>query len=376
MAQRGLRTLGKLAGWSFVGAAALVVAALLFAWSGIFNVAASRGHWAVVEWFLAFGMRNSVELRSMAIKAPPLQDIDLIRLGAGHFHGGCAFCHGAPGTPVSPIARQMLPSPPDLATSMRPWTDAELFWIVKHGLKYTGMPGWVALEREDEIWAVVAFLRELPKLEPDKYRDLALGIVKIAGQTGKELATVDSNQQAAGACARCHGAEGSGPVSALIPVLHGQPAEFLARALKEYAEGSRRSGMMQPMAADLNQQEVRRLTQYYARLAKPQSKPRAANAQLVERGRHLAEAGDAASGIPACNVCHTATALAEYPRLAGQNASYMAGQLALWRSGHHASTSSSAIMAPIARRLSESDVAAVTAYFASLRAEPAGANRQ
>jgi cytochrome c553 len=235
------------------------------------------------------------------------------------------------------------------------------------------MPGWVALEREDEVWGVVAFLRELPKLEPEKYRELALGTVKLSGQTGQELATVDSNQQSAGACARCHGAENTGPVSALIPVLHGQPAEFLARALKEYAEGTRRSGLMQPLAAGLDQQETWRLAQYYAGLLQPQSKPQSADAQLFERGRHLAEAGDAANGVPACNVCHSTTALAEYPRLAGQNAAYMAGQLALWRSGHHAFTGGGAIMAPIARRLSDGDAAAVTAYFASLRAEPAGA---
>lgn len=54
----------------------------------------------------------------------------------------------------------MLPSPPDLAVAMRRWKERELFWIVKHGFKYTGMPGWVALEREDEIWAVVAFLKK------------------------------------------------------------------------------------------------------------------------------------------------------------------------------------------------------------------------
>ena len=60
----------------------------------------------------------------------------------------------------------MLPSPPDLAVAMRPWKERELFWIVKHGFKYTGMPGWVALEREDEIWAVVAFLKKMPTLAP------------------------------------------------------------------------------------------------------------------------------------------------------------------------------------------------------------------
>lgn len=67
---------------------------------------------------------------------------------------------------MSPAAEKMLPPPPNLARSMRPWSDAELFWIVKHGIKYTGMPGWVALERGDEIWAVAAFLREMPSIEP------------------------------------------------------------------------------------------------------------------------------------------------------------------------------------------------------------------
>jgi cytochrome c553 len=373
MKQIALRRLGKLAAWSVMGLATVVVGAVLFAWSGIYNVAASRGHWSVVEWFLAFGMRNSVELRAMAIKAPPLTDAGLIRVGAGHFHGGCAFCHGAPGIPVSPIAQHMLPPPPDLATSMRAWTDPELFWIVKHGIKYTGMPGWVAPEREDEVWAVVAFLRELPKLSPENYRELALGAVKLAGKSGKELATVDSDQQAAGACARCHGSEGSGPASALVPLLHGQPAEFLARALKEYAEGARRSGFMQPLAASLDSQEIRRLAEYYALLAQPQSNPPTADALLIKRGRELAEAGDAANGVPACNVCHTANALAEYPRLAGQSAAYMAGQLRLWRSGHHTATGAGAIMAPIVRRLSDSDIVAVTVYFQSVRGEPAGA---
>jgi cytochrome c553 len=51
----------------------------------------------------------------------------------------------------------------------------------------------------------------------------------------------------------------------------------------------------------------------------------------------------------------------------------MAGQLALWRAGHHTTTGTGAIMAPIARRLSDDDIAAVTAYYARLRA---GAGKQ
>jgi cytochrome c553 len=364
-----LRRLGRIVVWTAGGLAGLALAVLLVAWSGVFNVAASRGHWAIVEWFLAFGMRNSVELRAMAVQSPLLDDPNLVTLGAAHFHGGCAFCHGTPGSPVSPIAQHMLPSPPDLKTSMRPWKDEELFWIVKHGLKYTGMPGWAALEREDEVWAAVAFLKQLRSMDAARYRDLALGGVHLPSQTGEQLATIDSNEQGAGACARCHGAEDTGPGSTLVPVLHGQPAEFLAAALQQYADGSRRSGIMQPIAAALDARDLQRLAEYYAKLAPPKREPGTVSNARAERGRQLATAGDAANGIPACDACHSGTAITTYPRLAGQSAAYMAGQLALWRAGHHTTTGGGAIMAPIARRLSASDADAVTAYFASLPAQ-------
>ena len=369
------RRLEKFLGWSLAASAGAALVVGLVAWSGIYNVAASRGHWAVVDWLLAFGMRNSVELRAMAITPPALDSPDLIRLGAGHFHGGCAFCHGTPGIPVSPIARHMLPSPPNLTTSMRPWKDEELFWIIQHGIKYTGMPGWVALEREDEIWAVVAFLKRIPTLDAESYSALALGGVRIPGQTGEKLATVESNPQGAGACARCHGAESTAPASALVPVLHGQPAEFLMTALQQYAEGTRRSGIMQPLAADLGAQDIRRLAEYYTKLAPPKTTPRTTDNAVTDRGRRLAIDGDTANSVPACNACHGRDALASYPRLAGQNAAYMAGQLRLWKNGHHTSTDGAAIMAPIARRLSDGDIDAVTSYFSDLAAEPARASR-
>ena len=53
----------------------------------------------------------------------------------------------------------------------------------------------------------------------------------------------------------------------------------------------------------------------------------------------------------------------------------MKGQLQLWRAGHHATTAGAAIMAPIARRLDDQDIAAVTAYLAALPAEPHATGR-
>src|SRR5687767_11253186 len=187
--------------------------AALFASLGIYSVAASRGHWAITDWILEFGMRRSVATHSLAVDAPRLDDDNLIRLGAAHFHGGCAQCHGAPGVPRNPLVQGMLPEPPDLALVAGRWRDRELFWIVKHGIKYTGMPAWPSLERDDEVWAVVAFLRKLPALNVAAYRELAMGEVEVPPESGRDLALGRVAEQAVSGCARCHGADARGPRS-------------------------------------------------------------------------------------------------------------------------------------------------------------------
>ena len=360
-------------GYYAVGA--LVLLGFLFLWSGVYTVAASRGHWAVTEWLLTFAMRNSVKTHATGIEPPPLDQPDLVSLGAGHFHGGCAFCHGAPGVPAGPVTDNMLPPPPDLATQMRPWRDRELFWIVKHGIKYTGMPAWPAQQRDDEVWAVVAFLRRLPALDADGYRALALGDLQTPAQSGRALATTETTS--AGACARCHGDARNAPASALVPLLHGQPVEFLAAALHAYAGGRRASGIMQPVAADLDPAERDRVARYYAGLqvpARPLNIEPGATAG-IERGRRLAEQGDAGLRIPACTGCHGAGALKTYPRLAGQNRAYMANRLRLWKGGLAPGTDGEAIMAPLARALSERQIEDAAAYFAALGSAAAAATR-
>ena len=143
----------------------LGVGAMLFVWSGAYNVAASEQHFAVTHWLLDFVKRRSVETQSLLISAPPLDDPDLARLGGAHYHGGCAPCHGGPGDPSNPVVQQMYPEPADLPLAAPSWTPGQLFWIAKNGLKFTGMPAWVAQNRDDEVWAVVAFLRASAKNE-------------------------------------------------------------------------------------------------------------------------------------------------------------------------------------------------------------------
>jgi cytochrome c553 len=353
------------------------IGGLLFAWLGIYDVAASRGHWEITDHFLRFAMKRAVRVRAPETPTPPeTNDRDLIQLGAAHFHSGCAFCHGAPGRPINPISLQMLPPPPNLNDRVAEWTERELFWIVKHGIKYAGMPAWPTQLRDDEVWAVVAFLLKLPVLDAKGYQSLALGDIKPDHPDGRVLALRDSAEDSAGACARCHGAEGRLPSSKLVPILHGQPPEMLRAALDAYASGKRHSGVMQPIASDLTPEARQKLAMYYSGLAVPASAPpKSEAAPMIEKGRRIATEGVVSEQIPACEGCHGDAALPLYPRLAGQNQRYLVRQLLLWQKGTRSNTDTSAIMAPIGEKLNEDQIDALAAYYANLPARTSPSKR-
>lgn len=101
---------------------------------------------------------------------PNLADKDLVALGAEHYSAMCSGCHLAPGINDTEIRAGLYPLPPNLATSKRP--PAEQFWIIKHGIKMSGMPAWGKTHDDEAIWGLVAFLRQLPDLNVTEYATL------------------------------------------------------------------------------------------------------------------------------------------------------------------------------------------------------------
>jgi cytochrome c553 len=265
----------------------------------------------------------------------------------------------------------MLPPPPPLEKAAHEWTPNELFWIIRHGIKYTGMPAWPAENRWDEVWPVVAFLQRLPQMTPEDYRTLAVGTTSPRQSGARTLALAGSNEISIAACARCHGADGERPRSDLVPTLNGQRVDYLRTALVNYATGVRPSGIMQPIAVELSTEEIEKLAAYYAGM--PPSAPAvgaAGNPELIALGGALAATGDRSRGVPACHSCHAPAKASHYPRLAGQNQSYIVGQLSLWRRGGRVGHEAARIMAAIANRLTDEQVTAVAAYFSHLEPQP------
>jgi cytochrome c553 len=355
------------------------VGVFLFAASGVYSVAASKGHYPWTRWFLEFGMRRSVAFHAIGIETPDLSDRALFERGIGHFQGGCALCHGAPGFPASTVAQQMLPSPPDLSKAVPTWEPKELFWIVKHGLKYTGMPGWPAATRDDEVWALVAFLVQLPSMSAEQYRRLAMIEPMTEAEPAQATARAGFIEGDPIACARCHGIDGQGGHAGGVPRLAGQKPAYLAMTLKDYALGTRPSGIMGPIAAYLADAHIAKFAEYYAGLEEgapggaARRKIPALDPQVLQRGGALAAVGDASRAIPACAACHGQNGKAEdknprYPALAGQHAAYLEQQLKLWRARSRGGTFDE-IMAAAVRNITDEEIRAVSLYYANLKNE-------
>jgi hypothetical protein len=99
---------------------------------------------------------------------PNLADPALIALGAEHYAGMCTGCHLAPGVGDNEMRQGLYPQPPNLSQP-RDRRPAQSFWIIKHGIKMSGMPAWGVTHDDEAIWGLVAFLQQLPTMDAAVY---------------------------------------------------------------------------------------------------------------------------------------------------------------------------------------------------------------
>ncbi|HYD63553.1 MAG TPA: c-type cytochrome [Noviherbaspirillum sp.] len=146
-----------------------ITAASGFVYLGIYDIAATEQHTRPVYTLLEYAMRKSVMRHSASIQAPALPDEQRARAGLVHYRAHCAQCHGAPGVAPEPFSFGMTPAPANLVATAREWEPAELYWVIRQGIKMSGMPGWEYRLSEQEIWDIVAFVEHMPLLSPQEY---------------------------------------------------------------------------------------------------------------------------------------------------------------------------------------------------------------
>lgn len=155
----------------------LAVAGLLavpaFVYSGLFNVAATWEDPAPVAWALHGTYRNSVEARVGDIEVPADLDSQArVIQGARNYLAMCSGCHTAPGLAATPVAQGLNPEPPELSHIIPHRTPAEAFWVIKNGVRMTGMPAFGPTHKDEELWALVAFVNRMSDASPEMYQDV------------------------------------------------------------------------------------------------------------------------------------------------------------------------------------------------------------
>ena len=358
--------------WVFIGLVLLLVlgaGGFLVAASGILSITASSGHWAITEWFLNFAKERSVATHTIGKKAPKLDAPSLAIKGAAHYETECRSCHGSPDSPRPRVARGMTPPPPALTHVSSKYDPTELFYIVKHGIKLTGMPAWPAQNRDDEVWAVVAFLLLYPGLDAKEYRRLAFGQTQEVAVRNVPLPR-SARETISESCARCHGMDGLGREDGAFPRLAGQKKDYLLASLQAYASGKRSSGMMEPIASEFNSDVIGALAEYYANLPESnRSAQRSDQSNAIERGRTIALNGIPSQRVPACVECHGPRASPRnrfYPLLSGQYPEYLLLQLELFKKKSRGGTPYSHLMHFVASGLTTEQMSDVAEYFGSL----------
>ena len=155
---------------AFIALVALVpVAVVAFVKSGIYDVAASKPHTKLTFWITHETMIHSARRHAAGISMPARFTVPRVVGGFCTYETHCVACHGAPAVAREAWVGGMEPQPPYLLDVTSTWTPSQLFWIVKNGIKMTGMPSWRDSLSDRQVWDVVAFIEAERRLPPQTY---------------------------------------------------------------------------------------------------------------------------------------------------------------------------------------------------------------
>ncbi len=152
------------------------MAAVILAATGVVYLKATglstRGEPGRIEAMIAKSARAMAIPSSVrTLQNPVPASSEAVAEGMAHYADHCATCHGNDGSGKTEMGQGLFPKAPDMRLpATQDLSDGELFYVIEHGIRFTGMPGWGTGTDagEQSSWQLVHFMRHLPKLTPEE----------------------------------------------------------------------------------------------------------------------------------------------------------------------------------------------------------------
>jgi len=148
------------------GTLALILAVLAFLKMGLAPIRADAPPSPWTSHFLYSAVHGAVRHRAPAQQNPLPADDNLLIAGGKLYLNDCVGCHGEPGQPSSEFGATFYPPAPQLPRTAPQYTEAEIFWIAKHGIRRTGMYAQGRSYSDQDLWRLAAFIRQMTRLTP------------------------------------------------------------------------------------------------------------------------------------------------------------------------------------------------------------------
>ena len=146
--------------------AILLLTALAITRFGLMPVSADGPHSKLEARIMPAVLHASIVRHASGETNPVPLNEDNLKAGIDTYKAMCARCHSTPGGNPSVYGQSFYPPAPQLPSGMYPYTDAQLFWVIKHGIRNTGMPAWGGMLSDEEIWQLVSLLKNSQDLPP------------------------------------------------------------------------------------------------------------------------------------------------------------------------------------------------------------------
>jgi mono/diheme cytochrome c family protein len=144
----------------------LLLSALVVTRLGLMPVSADGAHSRLEARIMPAVLHASIVRHASGETNPVALNEDNLKAGVDTYKAMCARCHSTPEGKASIYGQSFYPAAPQLPKGMAQYTDSQLFWLIKHGIRNTGMPAWGSMLSDEETWQLVSLLKNSQDLPP------------------------------------------------------------------------------------------------------------------------------------------------------------------------------------------------------------------